>query len=63
MKEYKFTDEELNDYTEMFVDILENVCIFADKHNFDRDSIFKYLADQLLYASEITTLANYELGE
>ena len=55
-----FTDDEMNDFTEIFMKIISMVCEFADKHNFDRDNILNYLAQRLEMIAEISTIANYK---
>ncbi len=55
-----FTDDEMNDFTEIVMKIISMVCEFANNHNFDRDSILKYLAQILKVVAEISTIANYK---
>lgn len=55
-----FTDDEMNDLTEIFMKIISMTCKFADNHNFDRDNILNYLAQRLEVVAEISTIANYE---
>ena len=58
-----FADDEMDDFTEIFMKIISMVCEFADNHNFDRDNILNYLAQRLEVFAEISTIANYEAGE
>ena len=62
IKQEKFTDAEMEDFAEMFNEILTQVCLFADMHNFDRDNILKYLSQRLDVFSEIATIRNYEIN-
>lgn len=55
-----FTDDEMNDFTEIVIKIISMVCEFANNHNFDRDSVLKYLAQILKVVAEISTIANYK---
>lgn len=58
-----FADDEMDDFTEIFIKIISMVCEFADNHNFDRDNILNYLAQRLEMFAEISTIANYKAGE
>lgn len=55
-----FTDDEMKDFAEIVTKIISMVCVFADKHNFDRDNILKYLVEKLEIYAEVATIANYE---
>lgn len=55
-----FTDDEMNDFTEIVMKTISMVCEFADNHNFDRDNILNYLSQRLEIFAEISTIANYE---
>lgn len=61
IEQEKFTDEEMSDFTEMFNDVLKKVCVFADKHNFDRDNILKYFSQRLDIVAEIATIRDYKI--
>ena len=54
------TDKEMEDLKNIVADILASVCAMADKHNIDRDSMLKYLADMLTTFAEVATIQNYE---
>lgn len=54
------TDKEIEDLQNIVADILASVCAMADKHNIDRDSMLKYLADMLTTFVEVATIQNYE---
>ena len=54
------TDKEMEDLQNIVADILASVCAMADKHNIDRDSMLKYLADMLTAFTEVASIQNYE---
>lgn len=58
-----FTQEELSDFVQMIINIAYDVCDFADKYNFDRDNIFKYLAERLSIFAEIATINDFNTKE
>ena len=53
--------EELEDFTPIVTNAIREICIFSDKHNFDRNSMLSYLSDTLKAMSEIATIENYEV--
>jgi hypothetical protein len=53
--------EELDDFTEIFTSTMKKLCLFADKHNFDRDDIVKYFADRMAIFGEIATVKDFEV--
>lgn len=59
-KQKNLTDKEIEDLQNIVADILASVCAMADKHNIDRDSMLKYLADMLTTFAEVATIQNYE---
>lgn len=59
-KQKDLTDKEIEDLQNIVADILASVCAMADKHNIDRDSMLKYLADMLTTFAEVATIQNYE---
>ena len=59
-KQSNLTDKEMEDLQRIVADILAGVCVMADKHNIDRDSMLKYLADMLTTFAEVATIQNYE---
>ena len=59
-KQNNLTDKEIEDLQNIVADILASVCAMADKHNIDRDSMLKYLADMLTTFAEVATIQNYE---
>lgn len=58
-----FTQEELFDFAQMTTNIIHNVCNFADKYNFDRDNILKYLVERLSIFAEIATISDFNTKE
>ena len=59
-KQSNLTDKEIEDLQNIVADILASVCAMADKHNIDRDSMLKYLADMLTTFVEVATIQNYK---
>ena len=59
-KQSNLTDKEMEDLKNIVTDTLANVCVMADKHNIDRDSMLKYFADILTALTEVTSIQNYE---
>ena len=59
-KQRNTTDKEMEDLQNIVADILASVCSMADKHNIDRDSMLKYLADMLTALTEVASIQNYE---
>lgn len=59
-KQSNLTDKETEDLQSIVTDALESVCGMADKHNIDRDSMLKYLADMLTAFVEVASIQNYE---
>ena len=59
-KQSNLTDKEIEDLQNIVTNILASVCAMADKHNIDRDSMLKYLADMLTTFAEVATIQNYE---
>lgn len=59
-KQSNLTNKEMEDLQSIVTDILASVCGMADKHNIDRDSMLKYLADMLTAFVEVASIQNYE---
>ena len=55
------SDEELEDFNPIVIDSVRKICVFSDKHNFDRNSMFAYFADTVKAFSEIATIENFEV--
>lgn len=55
------TDKEIEDLHSIVADTLASVCVMADKHNIDRDSMLKYFADMLAVFTEVATIQNYKI--
>ena len=54
------TDKEMEDLQSIVADTLASVCVMADKHSIDRDSMLKYFADMLTAFTEVASIQNYE---
>ena len=54
------TDKEMEDLQSIVADTLASVCVMADKHSIDRDSMLKYFADMLTALAEFASIQNYE---
>ena len=59
-KQSNFTDKEMEDLKNIVTDTLASVCVMADKHSIDRDSMLKYFADMLTALAEFASIQNYE---
>ena len=55
------SDEELEDFNPVVIDSVRKICVFSDKHNFDRNSMLAYFADTVKAFSEIATIENFEV--
>lgn len=64
MKRYGLNKKELHDFNTIIShDLIPKLINFADKYNFDRDSIIKYAADVVKALSEMSTFKNFEEGK
>ena len=61
-KQSNLTDKEMEDLQRIVGDILAGVCVMADKHSIDRDSMLKYLADMLTAFVEVASIQNYKFN-
>ena len=61
-KQSNLTDKEIEDLQRIVADILAGVCVMADKHSIDRDSMLKYLADMLTAFVEVASIQNYKFN-
>ena len=59
-KQSNLTDKEMEDFHRIVADALAGVCVMADKHNIDRNSMLKYFADMLAAFAEVASIQNYE---
>ena len=59
-KQNNLTDKEMEDLKNIVTDTLASVCVMADKHSIDRDSMLKYFADMLTALAEFASIQNYE---
>ena len=55
------SDEELEDFNPIVIDSIRKICVFSDKHNFDRNSMLAYFANTVKAFSEIATIENFEV--
>ena len=58
---YGLSEEEFEDYTPIVTNVIKEICLFSDKHNFDRNSMIAHLSDTLKSVSELATIENYEV--
>lgn len=64
MKESAFNEKEIEDFNVIISHkLIPELIKFADKYNFDRDSIIKYTADMLSTLTEISTFEHFKEGE
>lgn len=59
-KQSNLTDKEMEDLQSIVTDTLASVCVMADKHSIDRDSMLKYFSDMLTAFAEVASIQNYE---
>lgn len=59
-KQSNLTDKEMEDLQSIVADTLASVCVMADKHNIDRDSMLKYFANMLAVFAEVASIQNYK---
>lgn len=57
------TDEELGDLSEIVAKAINDICIMADKHNIDRDSMLKCFADMIAIFADISTIQGFEIDK
>ena len=54
------TEEETEDMAIIVNKTIEEICLFSDKHNFDRDNMLKYYAELIGTFTEIATIQDFE---
>ena len=54
------TEAESEDMAIIVSKTINEICLFSDKHNIDRDSMLKYFADMLAVFAEVASIQNYE---
>jgi hypothetical protein len=59
-KQSNLTDKEMEDLQNIVANTLASICVMADRHNIDRDSMLKYFADMLTVFTEVANIQNYE---
>lgn len=55
------TEAESEDMAIIVSKTINEICLFSDKYNFDRNSMLAYLSDTLKAMSELATIENYEV--
>lgn len=55
------TEEETEDMAIIVNKTIEEICLFSDKHNFDRDNMLKYYAELIGTLAEISTIQDFEV--
>lgn len=53
--------EETEDMAIIVNKTIEEICLFSDKHNFDRDNMLKYYAELIGTLAEISTIQDFEV--
>ena len=55
------TEAESEDMAIIVSKTINEICLFSDKYNFDRNSMLAHLSDTLKAMSELATIENYEV--
>lgn len=55
------TEEELDDFSPIVTNAIKEICLFSDKHNFDRNSMLAYFANTVKTFSEVASIENFEV--
>ena len=55
------TEAESEDMAIIVIKTIEEICLFSDKHNFDRDNMLKYYAELIGTLAEISTIQDFEV--
>lgn len=58
---YGLTEAESEDMAIIVSKTINEICLFSDKYNFDRNSMLAHLSDTLKAMSELATIENYEV--
>ena len=61
-KQSNLTDKEMEDLQNIVNDTLASICVMADKHSIDSDSMLKYFADMLTAFVEVASIQNYKFN-
>ena len=59
----RMSDEEQRAFVEIVVNIINEVCKFADEFNYDRDNIFAYLVNRLTAYSPFVILSEFQVED
>lgn len=54
------TEAESEDMAVIVNKTINEICLFSDKHNFDRDNMLKYYAELIGTLAEISTIQGFE---
>lgn len=55
------TEAESEDMAVIVNKTIKEICLFSDKHNFDRDNMLKYYAELIGTFTEISTIQGFEV--
>lgn len=55
------TEAESEDMAIIVSKTINEICLFSDKHNFDRDNMLKYYAELIGTFAEISTIQDFEV--
>ena len=56
------TEAESEDMAIIVSKTINEICLFSDKHNIDRDSMLKYFADMLTAFAEVASIQDYKFN-
>lgn len=59
----QMSDEEQRAFVEIVINVLNEVCKFADEFNYDRDNILAYLASRLTTFSQIAIISEFQVED
>nr|DAM49397.1 MAG TPA: hypothetical protein [Caudoviricetes sp.] len=59
----RMSDEEQRAFVEIVINIINEVCKFADNFNYDRDNIFAYLVNRLTAYSPFVILSEFQVED
>ncbi len=54
------TEAESEDMAVIVNKTIKEICLFSDKHNFDRDNMLKYYAELIWAFAEVSTIQGFE---
>ena len=56
-----FTDEELDEISEVVIDTINKICEIADKQNLDRDYLLKIYSNLVYNVTKYTTISEMKV--